>query len=324
MVAVSRRFSPIGFAYASVFALISALSAGASGQTSAQDLETAKNLPFPISNGFSRGLQKVTGITAVTQIVVGQVAQRALKRRFGGQVKVKIRTWSLSDLIQGRVKSIEIKLRSGQYKRVPFGKIEISSGTPIWLRYRARHEKNERAGLRTPVLLAVKADLTQENVSHALSQDDVISSLRALKLDLPGLGEQQLQILKPQVTLGDNQVNVNGTLVTAGAAPESGVQLIVTGKPTLEGDDRIVLTDIVVNSPDIVEPGKFAEFVEELLNPLVNLHRFDRPNFALRLDSLSVADQRLHAEGRLLIAPPVNSTVGMTAQPTNIASPQSK
>jgi len=174
------------------------------------------------------------------------------------------------------------------------------------------------------VLLAVKADLTQENVSHALSQGSVISSLRALKLDLPGLGEQQLQILKPQVTLGDHQVNVNGTLVTAGAAPESGVQLIVTGKPKLEGDDRIVLTDIVVNSPDIVEPEKFAKFVEELLNPLVNLHHFDRPNFALRLDSLSVADERLHAEGRLLIAPRVSSTVGMIAQPSSNASLQSK
>jgi hypothetical protein len=260
-------------------------------------------LPFPLSSSFSRGVQKVTGVTTVTQFVAGQVAQRVLQKKLGGQVKVKVRTWSLTDLLSGKIKSMEIKLKSSQYKSVPLGKIVISSDTPLWLRY--RRENNDRAGLRTPILLKMKAHLTQDNVSDALAVQRVASSLRALKLDLPGLGEQQLQVLDPQVTMAENLITVKATLVTAGASRDTGVDLTVTGKPVLKGDDQIVLSDMAISCPDIVEPQKFARFVEDLLNPLINFHRFDRPNFALRLDSLTLADGGLDANGRILIAPKV-------------------
>jgi hypothetical protein len=254
-----------------------------------------------LGNSFSRGLQRATGITTVSQFVAGQVVQRVLQKKLGGHIKVKVRTWSLTDLLSGKIKSLEIKLKSSQYKDVPMGKIVISSDTPVWLRY--RRENNDRAGLRTPILLRMKAHLTQDNVSDALAVGRVASSLRALKLDLPGLGEQQLQVLDPKVTMAEKLITVKATLVTAGAARDTGVDLTVTGKPELKGDDRIVLTNMAVECPDIIEPQKFASFVEELINPLVNFHRFDRRNFALRLDSLTLADGGLDAQGRILVAP---------------------
>jgi hypothetical protein len=258
-------------------------------------------LPFPLTNSFNRGVQTVTGITFVSQFIAGQVVQHVLKRKLGGQVKVKLRTWSLTDLLSGKIKSLDIRLKSSHYKDVALGRIKISSASPVWLRY--RRENDNRPGLRTPLLLSLDAHLTQENVSEALTLGRVASSLRALKLDLPGLGEQQLQVLDPKVTMADNLITVHGLLVTAGASRDTGVDITVSGKPQLERDDRIILSDMTVACPDIIEPQKFAKFVEELLNPLVNLHRFDRPNFALRLDSLKVADGGIDATGRLLIAP---------------------
>jgi hypothetical protein len=262
---------------------------------------TTAPLPFPMGSSFSRGLQKATGITTVTQFVAGQVVQRVLQKKLGGQVRVKVRTWSLTDLLSGKIKSMEIKLKSSQYKNVPMGKIVVTSDTPVWLRY--RRENNDRAGLRTPILLRMKAHLTQENVADALAVGRVASSLRALKLDLPGLGAQELQVLDPHVTMAEKLITVKATLVTKGAARDTGVDLTVTGKPELKGDDRIVLSNMAIECPDIVEPKKFAGFVEELLNPLVNFHHFDRRNFALRLDSLTLAEGGLDAEGRILVAP---------------------
>jgi len=272
-------------------------------QTNAQtgQVTQAAPLPFSLGSSFSRGVQKVTGITTVSQFVAGQVVQRVLQKKLGGHVKVKVRTWSLTDLISGKIKSLEIQLKSSQYQNVPLGKIVISSDTPVWLRY--RRENNDRAGLRTPILLRMRAHLTQDNVSNALAVGRVASSLRALKLDLPGLGEQQLQVLDPQVSMAQNLITVKATLVTAGASRDTGVDLTVTGKPVLKGDDQILLSDMAIDCPDIIEPQKFAHFVEELLNPLVNFHRFDRPNFALRLDSLIVADGGVDAVGRILVAP---------------------
>ena len=58
-----------------------------------------------------------------------------------------------------------------------------------------------------------------------------------------------------------------------------------------------------VESSDIIEPEKFSEFAEELLNPLIDLKRMDRKDHAFRLSSLDVGEKGLTGEGKLILAP---------------------
>jgi len=103
--------------------------------------------------------------------------------------------------------------------------------------------------------------------------------------------------------MADDKIKISGTLVTKGASPDTGVPLTIAGKISLQGDDRVVLENMTVDSADIIEPQKFAAFVEQLLNPLVNLQRFDRRNLAVRLNTLQVSDGFVKAQGKLLLAP---------------------
>jgi len=259
------------------------------------------SVSFPISKPISRNIQKFTGVTIVSQFIAAQAAQHVLHRRLGGKVKVRIRTWALTDLLAGKVKSIDVKLKGCNYKGVPIGTAEIGAHAPVWLRLRS--EGDNKAGLRVPLMLTAKVDFASEDVSDALAINSVASAMRGLRLDLPGLGEQQLQILAPRVNLDSGKIVVDATLVTKGAPKETGVAMHVVGTPTLEGNDRVVLKEMKVDCPDIVEPEKFAAFVEQLLNPIVNFHRFDRSNFAMRLNALDVTEKRVHAEGNIIIAP---------------------
>jgi hypothetical protein len=256
---------------------------------------------FPISKPISRNVQKFTGVTMISQFIAAQGAQHVLHRKLGGKVKVRIRTWSLTDLIAGKVKSIDVKLKGCTYKGMPIGTAEISAHTPVWLRLRS--EGDDKAGLREPLLLTAKVDFASEDVSDALAINSIASAMRGLRLDLPGLGEQQLQVLSPRVNLDSGKIVVDATLVTAGAPKSTGVAMHVVGTPSLEGNDRIILKEMKVDCPDIVEPEKFALFVEQLLNPIVNFQRFDRANFAMRLNALDVTEKRVHAEGSILVAP---------------------
>src|SRR6516165_6078080 len=140
-------------------------------------------LPFKIGNKASRLVQNVTGITPVTQFVVSQAAKFAIQRKVGGKVRVKIKTWSLTDCLAGKIKSVDVRIKQCAYKDTRIGDVELSSATPIWLRYRKKD--GERAGLRTPVLLSLTGKVTQEDVARALKNEKVASSLRGLKLDLP-------------------------------------------------------------------------------------------------------------------------------------------
>lgn len=271
---------------------------------SAQTESATAPTPFPIGSKFSRTVQKVTGITLLSDVIAGQAAKHVLKKKLGGKVKVKVKTFGLTDLVAGKIKSVQVSSDGGAIKNVPIGDIELASATPIWYQY--RRKDGQKTGLQTPILLNVKGNLSTQDVVVALGTERIARSMRGLKLDLPGLGDQQLQVVQPKVEIGDNQLTVAATLITLGGAPETGVPIKIAGRPVLEGD-KIFLRDMKVESEDIIEPEKFSQFAEELLNPIVDLGRFDRKDHAFRLKELAVKKDVVTGGGQLLIAPRQNS-----------------
>ncbi|MBS2007255.1 MAG: hypothetical protein JST01_09455 [Cyanobacteria bacterium SZAS TMP-1] len=273
--------------------------------------------PFPLSSKFSRRLQKYTGINWLSAAVASQAASFAVHRKFGGKVKVKIKTYSLTDLIAGKVKSVALEVRDPKLSGIGLGELTVKSANPIWYAYR-KPKSGESRGLKTPVMLCVKANLSQKQIARALENPSVASKLHGLKLDLPGLGEQQLEVVKPKVEILDDLLKLEATLVTKGGTLESGVPVTIVARPRLVGDSQIVLEGMKVDSPDIVEPEKFADFTSKLLNPVVDFARMDRRDHAFRLDKLTVSgkDGDVEGDGRLLLVPrpSVSTTASQLAQ----------
>lgn len=263
--------------------------------------EPAHTPPFPLGKKASRFLQKITGINFLTGFVASRVASSVVSHKLGGRVKVKVRTFSFTDLVAGKIKSLDVALDGSQYRGVPLGHLQIASQHPIWVRYRKRN--GEKPGMLAPVLIKIQGSMAEKQLADALATQQIASKLRMIKLDLPGLGEQQLQLLEPQVDFRKSTVVVETLLVTQGASPETGVRLRVEGKPRLVGDSRIVLADMRVASPDIDSPEEFSSFFEKLLNPLVDFSRMDRRDHAFRMQKLKLTDDRAEFSGTLVLAP---------------------
>jgi hypothetical protein len=179
------------------------------------------------------------------------------------------------------------------------------------------HKK--RLSVQQPVLLSFTSQVSEHELDEMLHHEKVIDSLRALRLDLatlgPGLGEQRLQMHEPNVTLGDNLIVVKANVATQGADPSTFVPLTISGQPKLYDNERICLEQVSVESPDITDPQKFSKFLEHLINPLLSLHRFDRANFALRLDEMSVKSKNMFVRGRILIGPRAPNTINNAGAP---------
>ena len=271
--------------------------------------------PFKVAGKVSRTLQTVTGLNLLGSFVASQTSRAVLKKKVGGDVKVKVKLYSFTDLLSGKVKSVDCSLKGAKIQGVNVGHITAATNQPIWLDL---HDKRH-IQLKSPVLVSVKSALSTDEISAALKSEKVAKSLRGLNLDLPGLGSQQLQVVNPTVELNDQNVCITAFLKAEGADDSTGVPLKITGRLQLKGDDRVEIADMKVESSDIIEPEKFAEFAEELLNPLIDLKRMDRQDHAFRLSSLNVGSQGLSSEGKLLIAPkkppaPNSATVGLNGQ----------
>lgn len=265
--------------------------------------------PFPIGSKFSRTVQKVTGITFLSDVIAGQAAKKVLKKKLGGNVKVKVKTFGLTDLVAGKIKSVSVSSDGGAFKNVPLGEVELASATPIWYQY--KRKDGQKPGLKTPILLNVKGNLSTQDIVVALGSERIAKSMRGLKLDLPGLGDQQLQVVRPKVEVGDNVLMVDALLVTLGGAEETGVPIKISGRPVLEGE-KIFLREMKVESPDIIEPEKFSAFAEGLLNPIVDFSRMDRKDHAFRLKELAVKKDIVQGGGQLLIAPRPDAAVAQS------------
>lgn len=257
--------------------------------------------PFPIGSKFSRTVQTVTGLNLVAGFVASRAAQSALRKKTGGKVKVHVKTYSLTDLMAGKVKSFDAQVEEPKFEGVPLSSVKVSSSGPIWYQY--KKTKETKRGMQTPVTLAVHAEVNQSDIEEALNSPKVIGSLRGLKLNLPGLDEEQLQVLSPKVAIKDETINLAATLVVKGQPPETGVAVKISARPTLVDGSKIIFADLKVDGGGIVEPEKFAAFAETLLNPVVDFARMDRRDHAFRLSSLQLSGDSMVGDGNLLLAP---------------------
>jgi hypothetical protein len=270
--------------------------------------------PFPITGKFSRQVQRFTGLNWLGSTVASAGAGIYIHHKLGGKVKVKVKSYSLTDLLAGKVKSVSVNVKEPKLSGVGLGSVSIASSNPIWYAY--RKAKNGDRGLKTPVIMIVNANLSQKQIAKALENPAVSSKLHGLKLDMPGVGEQQLEVLKPNVTIEDDVLKLQGTLITKGGTADSGVPVTIAAKPTLVGDHQIILDQMKINSPVIVEPEKFAAFTSKLLNPVVDFARMDRRDHAFRLDTLKVSgkDGDMEGHGRLLLVPKMRASGNQMAQ----------
>lgn len=260
-------------------------------------------VPFKIGSKFSRTLQTVTGINFVTEIVASQVAKSQIEKKTGGKVRVKVKTFSLTDLAAGKVKSVDVQVLDPKLKGSPIqaGDLRLTSDSPFWYEY--RKGKDRKRGMQTPVLMTVKAEMSESQIEKALNTPEISRTLKGLKLDLPGLGEQSLQVLKPKVDLRDDSITLDAVLVVEGAAIETGVPVKISAKPRLVEDRRIFLDDLKVDAEGLVEPDKFSAFAQTLLNPLIDFSKLDRRDHAFRLNTLKIEGDEMVGSGKLLLAP---------------------
>jgi hypothetical protein len=269
---------------------------GFAGQSSKDKEER----PFPIGSKFSRSLQTVTGVTFISQAIANHVASKVASKRLGGDVKVHMHLYGLTDLLAGKVKSMSVVGDGCSYKMMPLGQVKLTSKRPIWFDW---HKQNGKTvGLREPIYLAISGSLRQEDVCKALSSEAVTRSLRGLRLDLPGLGDQQLQILNPQVKLLPHRITISSKMVTKGASADTGIDMVISAAPVLSGS-KIVLIDTVIACPDIIDPASFATFVQDLFNPIVDFGRYDRSDHAFRLAKFAIEKDRVIGDGNLLLVP---------------------
>ncbi len=261
-------------------------------QAAAPAVNTSDQLP--LGNKFLRVVQTATGMNFLASFVASKVTGVVLSKKTGGRVKAKVGTYSLTDLAAGKVKSIKIVVTHPKLNGVELGEFQIKTQKPLWLTKRSLKQPNE---------MLVYFKFTQDQIQKILQDERATAMLKGLKIDLPGLGAQEISVIDPSVVIGQDSLDIKAFLVTKGASRDTGVQLAIFGHPKLIEERKIVIDALKIESPTIDEPLIFADFVSKLVNPIIDFARFDRTDHAFRLSVLTVNPGKIEGMGRLLLVP---------------------
>ncbi len=258
----------------------------------AQAVNTTDQLP--LGNKFLRVVQTATGMNFLASFVASKVTGVVLSKKTGGRVKAKVGTYSLTDLAAGKVKSIKIAVTHPKLNGVELGEFQIKTQKPLWVGKRSLKQPNE---------MLVYFKFTQGQIQKILADERATAMLKGLKIDLPGLGAQEISVIDPSVVIGQDSLDIKVFLVTKGAERDTGVQLAIFGHPKLVEERKIIIDELKIESETIDEPLIFADFVSKLVNPIIDFARFDRTDHAFRLSVLTVNPGKIEGMGRLLLVP---------------------
>ncbi len=257
--------------------------------------------PFHVSGKISRNVQKYSGLNWLTETSLNLGSSISAKLFLHGRPKVRFKIYAMSDCLAGKFKSVSIDLNHCSYRKIPIADLKLETTTPLQVRL-FRTSKGA-AGVGAPVMVAVSGQVDEKDVSRALQSPEISSQLNFLRLQLPGLGDQHLQVLEPKVKIENGKVKINTWLITANAPKETGITLDIVAKPYLDGERFIFLKETTVDSKDIMNPAEFSKFSEDLLNPLLDVGKFDRKTHAFRLTKFQLGEQNVQFAGKLLLVP---------------------
>jgi LmeA-like phospholipid-binding len=249
--------------------------------------------PFKVSNGFSRGLQSVTGINLVARKVAEGALARALKPQFQRKPKVRLKLYSAGDLAAGKLQGITV---SGHHLvlGVPFSQLTLASNSPIWLQLKGKPH------LRIPVNAQFTGQITEPDLNRSLQQQPA-----QVKLKLPGLGEQTLLAVKPEVHFKPDTIQMKTLLTVPGASLDTALPIAFEGqlRPNAERN-RLVWHNLKVESVALQSPQLVAQFVEEQFGKVLSFGSQQVSGHPLKVSMMSsdldAQVWTLHADMRIL------------------------
>jgi hypothetical protein len=222
------------------------------GTTSPVAVFAIERPAFPISNGFSRGIQAATGINFMARKVAEAAIARELKPQFQRKPKVKLKLYSAGDLAAGKLQGITV---SGRHLvlGVPFTTLTLASDSAIWLHLASKPK------LKVPVKAHFSGMVTEADLNRMLANQPT-----RLKLKLPALGEQTLLALNPQVRFKQDVIQLKTTLNVPGASLDTALPIVFEGQLQPSPDKRrLVWRNLNLSSSALTSPELVSQFVEQ-------------------------------------------------------------
>lgn len=268
-------------------------------------LETAvaeEQKPPGLSSKFSRRLQGIFGLNAMSSWIGAKVLEREIRKKVKGNLDVDLKPYSAMDLTKGKARQMTITGDNLLYDEtfyVASFNLKTDKRTPLWV-------DMDSGKLKQPVMADVVIRIRDEDMRRSLETPAMQKQLSNVKMPLIGKAKQNMQFVGSEVRFLPKRVRVKTNLGVVGAAPDQFIPLeMETGLEPEPEKGRVRFKDIqVAPIPGMPESAHVESFLETLLQWFLKPTKLNPVKEGeFRVKSIDIAQGDILLKGRMELKP---------------------
>ena len=209
------------------------------------------------------------------------------------------------DLIKKKAKSFHLDAKDLYIKNIPVEYFEVTADDPIYF----RKNKKKRNKIVFPISANSKVIVNPNSVIEILdSMAKSKTNVHEIELPLPPFGSTKVLLQNLMIQINENGF-VQSTLDAVSVAnPESEPikamflgNIVISDKKLLVNNLQCEIEDIFTKDSDV--SMSFCDAVSDLINPLVNFHKYEKRGITIDNVNLVFPENKLALEINLMLSP---------------------
>ena len=261
---------------------------------------------IPVVTGVLYGIQKYTGFNLFLDFFAETVVKTIVKlKTHAKEINCNLEIYSGWDLLKKKIKSFHLDAKNLHIKNIPIEYLEINTLDPVYFR-KNQKKKNK---IVFPVNINSKVIVNPTSVIEIL--DNMAKSnihAHEIELPLPPFGTTKVLLKNLMI-----QINENGSVLSTLDAvsvinPDSeplkamfSGNIAISDKKILVGNLQCEIEDIFTKDSDV--SMSFCAAVEELINPVVNFHKYEKRGITIDNVDLTFPENKLVLKIDLMLSP---------------------
>ena len=272
----------------------------------AQELREEVKQEIPVVTGFLYRLQRYSGFNSFINFLAEAAVKTMLKlKTHARDVNCNVEIYSGWDLIKKKAKSFHLDARDLYIKNIPVEYLEITTLDPIYFR-KNQKKKNK---IVYPININSKVIVNPNYVVEILdSMAKSKTNAHEVELPLPPFGSTKVLLQDLMIQIDENgfvQSDLNAVSVIN---PESeplkatfSGNIVVSDKKLLVSNLQCEIEDIFTKDSDV--SMSFCDAVSDLINPVVNFHKYEKRGITIDNVDLTFPGNKLVLKMNLRVLP---------------------
>lgn len=249
--------------------------------------EPNQQASFKTASKFSYNLQKYTGFNLITDFIASTVIKAVVKLKTKAKnIDVDLRIYSGTDLFKKKAKSLTIYADELFIRDIPLQYFELVTTNPIYFK-------------KVPLHVSSLVRVNLNNITDTLNRLPKWQGIfKELELPLPPFGVTKVTLSGLNIKV-DKEGHVQVfTEVKSLENPDTEPLKMKFSASLVVSEKKLVLSELKTNIEDIFTEDSdtsksFSEFLMELINPVIDFHKYERDGLTIDNIELTYGEREM-------------------------------